>query len=69
MLNFDWLIDLPVAVVKYIVLLAFIVPLVFALILPRQYIYLGAQNKKAWRNLKWWVLCLVVIQAVIYFNF
>lgn len=69
MLNFNWLLDIPMNVVKYIVLLAFIVPLVFALILPRQYIYLGAKDQKKWRNLKWWILALVLIQAGIYLTF
>lgn len=69
MLNFNWLLDLPMGVVKYIVLLAFIVPLVFALILPRQYIYLGAPDQKKWRNLKWWILGLVIVQTGIYLTF
>jgi len=69
MLNFNWLADLPIGFARIILLLAFMVPLVFAFILPRAYIYLGAKDHKKWRNLKWWVLGLVIIQVAIYWTF
>jgi hypothetical protein len=69
MLNFNWLIDLPLPIANIVILLAFIVPLVFALILPRAYIYLGAKDQKQWRNLKWWVVALVLIQVSVYIIF
>ena len=66
MLNFNWLADLPITAARIIVLLAFLVPLIFAFILPRTYIYLGARDQKKWRNLKWWILGLIMIQTAIY---
>lgn len=69
MLNFDWLAHLSVETARIIVLLAFLVPLIFAFILPKAYIYLGAQDQKKWRNLKWWILGLVIIQVIIYWTF
>ena len=69
MLNFDWLVDLPIGIARIILMFAFLVPLVFAFILPRAYVYLGAKNQKKWRNLKWWILGLVLIQIAIYWAF
>lgn len=69
MFNFDWLANLPVSIAKLLVLMAFVIPLFFTFTLPKKYIYLGACNSKLWRNLKYWVLLLVIIQMSIYIYF
>ncbi len=69
MLNFNWLTDVSLTAAHIIILLAFIIPLIFALVLPRAYIYLGAKDQKKWRNLKWWIVILVAIQVLVYVNF
>jgi len=66
MLNFNWLAEMPINIARFFVLLAFIIPLVFAFVLPKAYVYLGSQDQKKWRNLKWWILVLVLIQVTIY---
>ena len=69
MLNFNWLSDLSEAWGRFLVIMAFIVPLIFAITLPKKYIYQGAQNYKLWRNLKFWVFIIVAIQVAIYIYF
>lgn len=69
MLNFNWLADLSEAWGRFLVIMAFIVPLIFAITLPKKYIYQGASNQKIWRNLKFWVFIIVAIQVAIYIYF
>lgn len=69
MLNFNWFNEMPIYIARIIVLFAFLVPLIFAFALPRAYIYLGAPDQKKWRNLKWWILALILIQLTIYLVF
>lgn len=69
MLNFNWLNGIPMSIAKFCVLLAFIAPLIFALILPKDYLYQGAADQKKWRNFKYWILLLVAIQVVVYCYF
>ncbi len=69
MLNFNWLAEVPMTWARFIVLLAFVAPLVFALTLKRDYILQGASDRRAWRNLKWWAFFLVAVQIAIYLYF
>ncbi len=69
MLNFEWCSRLSLGWGRFLVILAFILPLIFALSLPRKYLYLGAPNQKLWRNLKLWVFLLVLAQVMIYLYF
>lgn len=66
MLNFDWLGHVDVYTAKYIVMLAFIMPVIFALTLKKSYIYAGSPDRKPWMNLKIWVVMLSVLMLVIY---
>ncbi len=69
MLNFDWINGLDIHIAKMLVMLAFIIPLVFALTLKKSYIYAGAADKKIYRNLKIWVMLLSIIMLLIYSSF
>lgn len=69
MLSFNWLNNLPIAWGKFLVILAFIAPLVFALTMKKHYIYAGASDNARWRNLKLWVLVIVVVQVAVYLYF
>ncbi len=69
MFNFDWLAGLPLPWGRFLVILALIIPMVFALTLPRKYIYQGAEDQSRWRNLKIWVFVIVAIQISIYLYF
>ncbi|MBN1465011.1 hypothetical protein JXA02_04570 [candidate division KSB1 bacterium] len=69
MFNFNWLNGVSVAWGKFFTLLAFIAPMIFALTMKKRYIYQGAPDGARWRNLKIWVLAIVVIQVAIYLYF
>lgn len=69
MLNFNWLANMPESWGKFLIILTLVIPLIFALTLKRSYIYLGAKDTKWWRNLKIWVLIIVVLQISIYLYF
>lgn len=69
MFNFDWCSNLSEGWARFLVILAFILPLIFAFTMRRQYIYRGARDQKIWRNLKLWVFLLVAIQVFIYLYF
>jgi hypothetical protein len=40
-----------------------------AFLLPRAYIYQGASSRAAWRDLRLWVLVLVILHAGVYWFF
>lgn len=69
MLNFNWLVDLSVGWGRFLIIMAFIIPLIFALTLKKEYIYQGAPDRKAWRNLKYWTFIIVAVQVAIYLYF
>ena len=69
MLNFEWAKSVPESWAKFIVLLAFIAPMIFALTMKKSYIYQGAGDKAWWRNLKLWVVGIVTAQLIIYLFF
>lgn len=69
MLNFDWISHIDGTSAKLIVLVTFLLPLIFALTLKKNYIFAGAENNKPWRNLKIWVMLLTGIMLFIYSSF
>lgn len=69
MLNFNFFSDLSEGWARFLVIMAFIIPLVGALLMPKKYIYQGATDQKPWRNLKVWVFIIVVVQVAIYLYF
>lgn len=69
MFNFNWLNNVSDTWGRFLLILAFIVPLIFALLMKRKYIYKDAGDTAWWRNLKLWVLVIVTIQIAIYLYF
>jgi len=69
MFNFDWISGLDLGVAKILILCAFFAPLIFSLFLKREYIFKGAEDKKAWRNLKIWIAVLTVFMVSVYLYF
>lgn len=69
MLNFNWAAGIGDFGARVLIIAAFIVPLVFALSMKKAYIMKGSSDKKRWRDLRIWILMLVVIQSLIYAYF
>ena len=69
MLNFNWIADLTEGWARFLVIMAFILPMIFAFTLKKKYIYQGASDEKKWRNLKYWVFVIVAVQVAIYIYF
>lgn len=69
MLNFNFLMDVSEGWARFWVIMAFIVPMVGAFLMPHKYIYQGAPDNKIWRNLKLWVFVIVAVQVGIYLYF
>ena len=69
MFNFNWLSGVSVGWGKFITIMAFIAPMIFALTMKKKYIYQGAQDGAWWRNLKIWVFVIVAVQVAIYLYF
>ncbi len=69
MLNFDWISHLPLNWARLLVISAFLLPLLFVFTMRHQYVYQGAPDEHWWRNLKLWVLGLVIISISIYTYF
>jgi hypothetical protein len=66
MLNFDWISHIDIGIAKFIVSLSFLLPLIFAMTLKKEYIYSGAKDMKLWRNLKLWIALLTCIMLILY---
>ncbi|MBD3377556.1 hypothetical protein GF406_21185 [candidate division KSB1 bacterium] len=69
MLNFDWISHLSQGWARFMVIIPFLIAWIFAMLLPKDYIYLGADDQKPWRNLKLWVTGIVFLQIGIYLIF
>lgn len=66
MLNFDGLNELSLFWAKIIVMSSFVIALIFAFTFSRDYIFHGARDQKSWRNFKYWILIVVVVQLILY---
>ena len=69
MFNFNWLNGVSEGWGKFLIIMAFIAPMVFAFTMKRKYIYQGASDNAWWRNLKIWVVLIVGVQIAIYLYF
>ena len=57
------------ALVLLFIIAAFFIPLVFVFTMKKAYILKGAKDKKRWRDLRFWILFLVLFQTLIYIYF
>jgi len=69
MLNFNWASHVSELWARIFIITAFFIPFIFALTMKKAYILRGSDDKKRWRDLKLWVLILVIIQTLIYAYF
>ena len=69
MFNFNWLSGVSEGWGRFLIIMAFIAPMIFAFTMKRKYIYQGAADSAGWRNLKLWVVLIVVVQVAIYLYF
>ncbi|GBD94341.1 hypothetical protein BMS3Abin05_01947 [bacterium BMS3Abin05] len=69
MLNFNFLANVPLIWAKVIVLILFAVIFILVWLLPMDYIYKGAPDRKLIRNLKLWATLLVILYGFLYVHF
>jgi hypothetical protein len=69
MLNFNWANHVSELWARIFIITAFFIPFIFSLTMKKDYILKGSIDKKRWRDLKLWVLILVIIQTLIYAYF
>lgn len=69
MLNFNWAVNVSELWARVFIICAFFVPFIFALTMKKSYIYKGLSDRSIWKNLKIWVLILVLVQTLIYAYF
>lgn len=69
MLNFDWLLAVPLDWARGFILFMYIVIAVAVFFLNKDYIYQGAPDRKWWRNLKLWAALAVASQVYVYWIF
>jgi len=69
MLNFDWLVGVPLDWARGIIIIMYIAIAVAVFFFKRDYIFQGAPDKKWWRNLKWWAAIAVATQLFLYWYF
>lgn len=55
--------------VKIIVALFFLVLALFPFLLPKEYIFKGAPDRKRWRDIRYWSLISAIAEMIIYLYF
>ncbi len=65
----EWLEDLPLYWAKIIGTLFFLLVIVWAFTRPKEYIFRGAPDGKAWRDLRIWAVVILIIQVFLYIGF
>jgi len=69
MLNFNFLMNVSSIWAKVIVLALFAVIFVLIWLLPNDYIFKGAPDRKWYRNLKLWATLIVILYGYLYIRF
>jgi len=69
MLNFDWLLGVPLAWARYIIIIMYLLILMAVWNLKDSYIFKDAPDKRWWRNLKLWATVSIVSQLFVYAYF
>ena len=65
-LYFRWAAGLDGAQVRLCFLAFFVAVAVFAVSQDRDYVYLGAPDRRRWRDLRLWALAILAVQATLY---
>ena len=69
LLNFEWLSGVGMGAAKSIFLLLFVVIGILILLIPKDYIFEGVENRRWWHNLKLWALGDLVFIFITYYIF
>jgi len=65
-MSFDWLAGASVAWGVGITVAIYLLLLIWTLTRPRRMVYRGAPDDKRWRDLRLWVVPLVLVQVLLY---
>lgn len=68
-LNFDWLMGLPVSTAKNVFLGLFVLIGIMVLLIPNDYIFKGVEKRKWWLNLKLWAMGDLALIFITYYIF
>ena len=63
---YEWLNQVPLFWAIIITVILYIVMIIWTWTRPQKYIFAGAPNNKAWRDLRLWATLLMIFQIIIY---
>ena len=69
LLNFEWLSGVGTSASKSVFLVLFVIIAILVLLLPKDYIYEGVENRRWWYNLKLWALGDLAFIFITYYIF
>lgn len=69
LLNFEWLTGVGMSVSKNVFLVLFVLIAVLVLLIPKDYIYEGVENRRWWHNLKLWAIGDLAFIFITYYIF
>jgi hypothetical protein len=61
--------NIPLVWAKYIAVIFFVAMIIWALLLPKEYILKGAPDRKPWRDLRVWAVIILIVQIILYIKF
>ena len=65
-LDFQWAADFSTGTIRAIFIAFFALVLIFVLMQKRDFVYEGAPDDKAWRDLRVWAAAVLVLQGGLY---
>jgi hypothetical protein len=69
LLNFEWLTGVGMGASKNVFLILFVAIGILVLMLPKDYIYEGVENRRWWHNLKLWAIGDLAFIFITYYIF
>jgi hypothetical protein len=69
LLNFEWLTGVGMSTSKNIFLILFVVIGILVLLIPKDYIYEGVEDRRWWHNLKLWAIGDLAFIFITYYIF
>jgi hypothetical protein len=69
LLNFEWLTGVGMGTSKNVFLVLFVVIGILVLLIPKDYIYEGVENRRWWHNLKLWAIGDLAFIFITYYIF
>ena len=65
----NWLAGIPLLWGKIFAVATFVGVIIWVWFRPKRFIFLGAPDKRKWRDLRIWASILMIIQIIIYLSF